>query len=81
MNIELNLCWLKVIYEKRYFHSFYWKLFELRTSLERSQNEMGWKEDNFRKEIAALQSRLQDADARQEDLAFMGHEATKPLLR
>jgi hypothetical protein len=28
-----------------------------------------------------LQNRLQAAEARQEELAFMGHEANKPLLR
>lgn len=37
--------------------------------------------DQYRKEISMLNSRLQSADARQEDLAMLGQEATKPLLR
>ncbi len=37
--------------------------------------------DQFRKEISMLNSRLQSAEARQEDLAMLGQEATKPLLR
>jgi molecular chaperone GrpE (heat shock protein) len=37
--------------------------------------------DNYRKEVAMLQNRLQAAEARQEELAFLGNEANKPLLR
>ena len=53
----------------------------LRGELQRCEEEKGWKEDSYRKELSALQNRLLESDSRQEELSMMSHESTKPLLR
>ncbi|KAI8927054.1 TATA element modulatory factor 1 TATA binding-domain-containing protein [Entophlyctis helioformis] len=64
------------------------EIYELRNGLSRLEDESGWKEENYRREINArhlldnaLQLRLQAADARNEDMSVIGQDATKPLLR
>ncbi|TPX32645.1 hypothetical protein SmJEL517_g04333 [Synchytrium microbalum] len=57
------------------------EIFEIRATLSRAEEEAGWREDNFRKEVALLQARLQSAEARHEDLTTATDDSTRPLLR
>ncbi|KAJ3121534.1 TATA element modulatory factor 1 [Physocladia obscura] len=55
--------------------------FDLQSALTRVENEANWKEDNLRKEIGQLQSRLQAAEERHEDIFAEARAADRPLVR
>ncbi|KAJ3070490.1 TATA element modulatory factor 1 [Podochytrium sp. JEL0797] len=57
------------------------EVYELRSTLARVEDESNWKEDNLRKEIQSLHTRLQAADSRQEDLFAEARSADRPLIR
>ncbi|KAI9007735.1 TATA element modulatory factor 1 TATA binding-domain-containing protein [Hyaloraphidium curvatum] len=57
------------------------EILDLRTALARSEEDSGWKEDNLRKELEIMQSRLRAAENRNEDLSASVQESTRPLLR
>lgn len=54
---------------------------DLRAGMSRAEQQASWREDQLRQELAALQSRLQEAESRNEDLSSSVSQATKPLLR
>lgn len=56
-------------------------IFDLRSTLSRVNEEAGWREDNFRKEIETLQLRLQESETRAQDVASTLQDSSKPLLR
>ncbi|KAJ3414680.1 hypothetical protein HDV05_006215 [Chytridiales sp. JEL 0842] len=57
------------------------EIFDLRSTLARIEDEMNWKEDGYRREIASLHSRIQEAEARHEDLSSQARLADRPLVR
>eukprot|EP00158_Paraphelidium_tribonemae_P005855 Partr_v1_DN27560_c0_g1_i2_m30185 putative TATA element modulatory factor 1 len=57
------------------------EVFQLKSSTTRLEDELQWKEDEHRKEIASFQKKLQAAELRNEDLSQSVQEATRPLLR
>lgn len=62
-------------------HNYEKELSSLRSSLVRSENDIGWKEDQHRKEIALYQQRIQDAEARNEELTASIQDSAKPFIR
>lgn len=57
------------------------EIFDLRAALNRSENEAAWKDDNHRKELSTLQSRILEIENRSEELAATAQEANRPLIR
>lgn len=57
------------------------EIYELRSNLTRLSDETAWKEETHQKELASLQTRLQSAEARNEDLSMLNQDSTRPLLR
>ncbi|KAJ3131571.1 TATA element modulatory factor 1 [Physocladia obscura] len=57
------------------------QVFDFQSALARVEDEANWKEDNFRKEIGQLQSQLQAAEERHEDLFAEARTADRPLVR
>ncbi|KAH6579761.1 hypothetical protein BASA60_003143 [Batrachochytrium salamandrivorans] len=55
-------------------------VYDLRTDLAKAQDAFGWKEDNYQREIDALNQRLQSTEARCEDLTATMQDSTEPLL-
>ncbi|KAI9330789.1 hypothetical protein DFJ73DRAFT_765245 [Zopfochytrium polystomum] len=57
------------------------EIFDLRSTLARTEEEYSWKEENLRKEINILHARLQAADERHEALFAEARTADRPLVR
>merc|ERR1719369_1555187 len=57
------------------------QILNLQDSLAISEQASGGREEMYRQEISSLMMRLEQSDARQEDLAESVGQATKPLLR
>jgi len=57
------------------------QIINLQDSQQMSEQASGGREEMYRQEISSLMMRLEQSDARQEDLAESVGQATKPLLR
>ncbi|KAI8850558.1 hypothetical protein BC829DRAFT_431861 [Chytridium lagenaria] len=57
------------------------EIFDLRSTLTRSEDEASWREENMRKEVNSLQRRLQEAEGRYEELEVEFRSGDQSLIR